>query len=444
MPRVVIVGGGFGGLEVAKGLRRAPADVLLLDRSNHHLFQPLLYQVATAALSPADIAAPVRSVLRRQRNTQVLMAEVHDVDLAGGRVLLAGGASLEYDHLVLATGSMTSYFGHDEWERLAPGLKTIDDATRIRRNVLLAFERAECADGAEQMRRLLTFVIVGGGPTGVEMAGSIAELAHQALRRDFRRINPQSARIILIEASPSILGGFEPSLARHARRDLIRLGVEVLEGVMVEDLTDEGVSTSQGFLASQNVIWAAGVRATPVARWLQVQPDRMGRVPVEPDLTVASHPKVFVIGDAALLAGPGGRPLPGVSPVAMQQGRYVAKVILRRLTGEGSLPPFRYRDKGMLATIGRGRAIAQMGRFRFAGLFAWLVWVFVHILYLVEFRARLIVLTQWAWAYLTWQRGARLITGLPEEQTRTLQQPAPGSSSESESSPLETQRKTPS
>jgi NADH:ubiquinone reductase (H+-translocating) len=421
LPRVVIVGGGFGGLRAARALRHAPVRVTLVDRGNHHLFQPLLYQVATAELSPADISAPIRGVLRRQRNAEVALAEVTGVDVDRHRIslhdLATGHArALDYDYLIIATGAGTSYFGHDEWERFAPGLKTIEDATAIRRDILLAFEaaEAECAEGTESETRasdLLTFVIVGGGPTGVELAGAIAEVARKALVSDFRHIRPADARVVLVEAAPHILATYPVSLAERARRKLERLGVEVRTGARVESIDESGVLVDGERLAAHTIIWAAGVRASPAGEWLRAPTDRAGRVLVGPDLTIPEHPNVFVIGDAAS-ASQNGAPLPGIAPVAMQQGRYAAKAIRRRIAGERDIPPFHYFDKGTMATVGRSFAVARIRRLSLSGFLAWALWLGIHILFLIGFRNRALVLFQWAWAYLTYQRGARLITHL--------------------------------
>ncbi len=407
-PRVVIIGAGFGGLRAARALRNAPVEVTVIDRTNHHLFQPLLYQVATAALSPADISAPIRAILRRQKNTRVIMAEVTGIDLEKQQVLL-GDRSVPYDYLIVATGAAHAYFGHDEWEQFAPGLKTIVDATSIRRKVLLAFEAAEEETDAERRKALMTFVLVGAGPTGVEMAGAIAELAHKALAGDFRRINPTEARIVLVEAGPRILPAFPVFLAKKAHTALNRLGVEVRTGTPVEHIDSEGVVIAGERLAAKTVIWTAGVAASPAGRWLNAEVDRAGRVKVENDLSLPGHPHVFVIGDTALFVQDG-KPLPGVAPVAMQEGTYVAASIVQRVTGEGVKRPFRYKNKGNLATIGRSYGIADFGWLWLAGFIGWIFWLMVHILFLIGFRNRFIVLFQWAWAYLTYQRGARLIT----------------------------------
>ncbi|MCB8933454.1 MAG: NAD(P)/FAD-dependent oxidoreductase [Fimbriimonadaceae bacterium] len=408
--KVVIVGAGFGGLTLAKALCGEAFEVTVVDRTNHHLFQPLLYQVATAGLSPASIAAPIRSILRRCKNTRVLMAEVVDVDVPGRRVLLADGSHLPYDSLVLATGASHSYFGHPEWERDAPGLKTVEDATEMRRRILTAFERAERCEDPAQREALLTFAIVGGGPTGVELAGSIGELAKRVLARDFRRIDPTRAKILLLEGGDRILATFSKDLAERAVRDLRRLGVEVRTSTRVEKVTPEGVETTQGPVAAATVLWAAGVEASPAARWLCVEPDRAGRVPVGPTLEPAADTDLFVIGDTARCEGEDGVPLPGVAPVAMQQARHVAK-LLRSRAGLGRDPgPFHYVDKGNLATVGRSSAVLEWGRWKLGGALAWLLWLAIHIVYLIGFRNRIVVLVEWAWAYATYERGARLIT----------------------------------
>ncbi len=404
----MIIGGGFGGLRAARALRNAPVHVTVIDRNNHHLFQPLLYQVATAGLSPADISAPIRSILRKQKNTHVLLAEVTGIDQERQLVLMHN-RSVPYDYLIVATGAQHSYFGHDEWEPYAPGLKTIVGATAIRRRVLLAFEAAEETANREQQEGLLTFVLVGGGPTGVEMAGAIAELAHKALASDFRHIDPQSARIVLVEALPRILPAFPEPLANKARDALHRLGVEVRTSSPVESIDSEGVVIGGQRLAARTVIWTAGVAASPAGRWLGAEVDRAGRVKVLGDLSVPNHPNVFVIGDTAAVSR-GGRPLPGVAPVAMQEGEYVASVVMQRLVGADYVRPFCYKDKGNLATIGRSYGIADLGWLRLTGFAGWLLWLGVHIFFLIGFRNRFVVMFLWAWGYLTFQRGARLIT----------------------------------
>ena len=407
LPHVLIVGGGFGGLATALGLRRASARITLVDRRNHHLFQPLLYQVATAALNPSDIAVPIRSILRRQKNTTVLLEEVLRVQPDDRKVILADG-ELSYDYLVLATGATHSYFGHDDWEPYAVGLKTIEDALTIRRRMLLAFERAEREPDARRRAPWLTFIIVGGGPTGVELAGAFAELSRQVLIEDFRTIDSRSARILLIEAGPRILPTFPADLSEKARKHLSKLGVEVRLGAMVTGIDPQGVAIGAERLEARTVIWAAGVAASPLAKFLGVPLDRVGRVPVTPELTVPGHHEIFVIGDLATLQQDG-KPLPGVAPVALQAGRHTAMNLRHALRGE-ALTPFRYHDKGSLAVIGRGSGVAAFSKSSWSGLPAWWLWLTVHIFYLIGFRNRLLVLLEWAWAYLTMQRGARLIT----------------------------------
>jgi len=408
-PRVVIVGGGFAGLYAAKALNHADLQITLVDRRNHHLFQPLLYQVATAALSPGDIAYPIRAILRKQKNVRVLLAEVVSVDTQG-RVLRLKDGELSYDFLILATGARHAYFGHEEWEVNAPGLKSLEDALEIRRRILLAFEKGERATHETQRCALLTFVIVGGGPTGVELAGAIAEIARQVMVSDFRAINPQEARIFLVEAGPRILSGFPEELSRAAEEALTKLGVEVKQNCPVTSVEPGWVGLGKERYPAATILWAAGVMASPLAKSLGVPLDRVGRVLVEPDLTIPGHPEVFVVGDLAAFIHQTGQPLPGVCPVAIQQGRHTARNILRACAGF-PLEPFRYWDKGNLATIGRAHAVADFGRFKVSGFFAWLAWLFVHIFFLIGFRNRFIVLFEWAWAYFTFQRGARLITG---------------------------------
>jgi NADH dehydrogenase len=408
--RLVIVGAGFGGLSLAKDLAKSDYDITIIDRHNYHLFQPLLYQVATAGLSPAEIASPIRSILRDQKNVTVILAEVSGVDL-GSKEVIADGRKIPFDTLVLATGAEHAYFGHDEWEPFAPGLKTIDDATYLRRRILLAFEHAETEPDPAERQRLLNFVVVGGGPTGVEMAGAIAELAKVALASDFRTIDPRSARIILVEAGPRLLTPFDPSLSENAKRSLEQLGVEVHLNASVTGCSDTAVAIGDERIETRTIMWAAGVKASPAARWLGVGGDRAGRVKVEGDLSVKGLSDVFVLGDTALLLDGSGKPLPGVAPVAKQQGQYLAKLLKARAAGK-QLPPFRYRDYGSLATIGRKRAIFQLGALKFTGLFAWLLWSTAHIYFLIGFRNRLVVAMSWAWNYVTFQRGTRLITGV--------------------------------
>ncbi len=406
-PKVVIVGAGFAGLECAKALRNKSVEVTVIDRQNHHLFQPLLYQVATAGLSPANIAAPIRRVLRGAPNVRVVLDEVTGVDTVG-RVVTSKGGTYSYDYLMIATGAVTSYFGHDAWEKDAPGLKSLVDATSIRARILTAFEEAETSDDPDAC---LTFVIVGGGATGVEIAGAIAELARKALKSDFRRAHPENAKIILLEGGERLLSSFPPKLSAACKRSLEKLGVEVRLNTYVGGIDADGVDTEQGRICTRTVVWAAGVRSTAVASWLGVQGDRQGRVSVEPDLTVPGHPEVFVCGDCAVVIGEDGKPLPGVCQPAMQEGVFVAREILERIAAptERRPPRFVYKDKGNMATIGRKMAVCQIGRFQFSGALAWLLWVTIHIWYLIGFRNRVLTLVEWAWAYVTFERGARLI-----------------------------------
>jgi NADH dehydrogenase len=408
-PRVVIVGGGFGGLYAARALARSPLDVTVVDRTNHHVFQPLLYQVATASLSPSQIAYPIRGVLRRQRNTRVLLAEARSVDTTARTLTLRDG-EIAYDYLILAAGASHSYFGHPEWEPLAPGLKTLDDALRIRGRILLAFERAERESDPERRRALLTFVVVGGGPTGVELAGAIGEIACQVMARDFRTIDTRETQTILVEAGPRILPAFPDELSEKAVRSLERLCVEVRAGAPVTRLEFGAVWIGGEQIASETILWAAGVAPSPIARSLGVPLDRAGRVVVNADLTIPGHPEVFVIGDLAACADASGRPLPGLAPVAIQQGEYAARAIVAATHGE-RLGRFHYHDKGTMATIGRAAAVVNLGRVRFSGYPAWLVWCFIHILWLIGFRNRFLVMIEWAWAYVRFERSARLITG---------------------------------
>jgi NADH dehydrogenase len=408
-PHVVIVGGGFGGLSAARALAGRPVRVTLLDRRNHHLFQPLLYQVATAALNPSDIATPLRSILRRADNVTVLLAEVESVDLAARRLTLDGG-TMDYDALLLAVGAGHSYFGHDDWEPLAPSLKTLEDALEIRRRVLLAYEEAEREQDGAERRALLTSVVIGGGPTGVELAGALAEISRETLARDFRLIDPTKARVILVEGGPRLVASFPDPLPDRAATALARIGVEVRIGALVTCVTPDAVWLGGEQIRARTVLWAAGVAAAALTRTLGLPLDRAGRVAVEPDLSLPGHPEAFAIGDMCAFIGAGGHPLAGLAPVAIQQGRAAAENLLRRLRGE-TTRPFRYRDRGSMATIGRAAAVAVVGRLRLSGLTAWLAWLFVHIMFLIGFRNRFLVLFQWAWAYLSWQRGARLITG---------------------------------
>jgi NADH:ubiquinone reductase (H+-translocating) len=407
-PHVVIVGGGFGGLYAARALAGRPVRVTLLDRRNHHLFQPLLYQVATAALNPSDIATPLRSILRRAANVTVLLAEVEAVDLAARRLVLDGDP-LDYDAVVLAAGAGHSYFGHDDWEPLAPSLKTLEDALEIRRRVLVAYEEAEREQDRAEQRALLTSVVIGGGPTGVELAGALAEISRETIARDFRLIDPTKARIVLLEGGPRLLTAFPDPLPARAAAALTRIGVEVRTGATVTRVTPDAVWIGGEQIRARTVLWAAGVAAAPLTRTLGVLLDRAGRVLVERDLSIPGHPEAFAIGDLCAITGDDGQPLPGLAPVALQQGRAAARNVLHRLAGEPT-EPFRYHDRGSMATIGRAAAVAVVGRFRLSGLIAWLAWLFVHIAFLIGFRNRFLVLFQWAWAYITWQRGARLIT----------------------------------
>jgi NADH dehydrogenase len=405
-PSVVIIGAGFGGLAAAQGLARAPFDVTLIDRRNHHLFQPLLYQVATAGLSPADIAAPIRSILRRHKNVRVVLGTVCGVDRDSRQVLVNDDAPVPFDHLIIATGARHSYFGRDDWAKHAPGIKTIEDATAVRRKVLLALERAETESDPTRRQALLTFVVIGAGPTGVEMAGAIAELARRSVSQDFRSITPHCSRIYLVEAAPRVLGAFPEPLSEKARSTIEQLGVTVLTGKPVEAIADDHVEIGDRRIPAHTVVWAAGVRASPAAEWLGASADRAGRVLVNADLTLPGHDNIFVIGDTAALIDASGRALPGVAPVAKQQGRHAARQI-----ATGRSLPFRYRDWGNLATIGRHRAVLDMGRLRLSGPIAWLVWCTAHIFFLVGFRNRFVVGASWLWSYLTFERGARLITG---------------------------------
>jgi NADH:ubiquinone reductase (H+-translocating) len=414
-------------LLAAKTLRHAALRITLIDRTNHHLFQPLLYQVAMAGLSPADIAAPIRSILRKQVNTTVILAEVTKVDLAASSVTSTGG-SFTYDYLILATGGRTTYFGHNDWERFAPGLKDLDDAIDIRRRVLLAFEAAEKEQNPDRRRDLLTFIIVGGGPTGVELAGAIAELSHFVLARDFRTIDSRAATILLLEGGPRILTTFPPDLSASAVRQLEELGVKVRVNAMVTNITQEGVSLGDEQIRSATVIWGAGIEMTALMKTLGVPLDRMGRIEVEPDLTIPGFHRAFAVGDIASFKYQTGQPLPGVSPVAMQMGTHAAPNIMRELAGK-DYKPFKYFDKGNMATIGRSRAIAAIGKLHLSGFIAWLAWLAVHIFFLIGFRNRMVVLLEWAWSYFTYQRGARLITG------RRLSLTPAASAAESPSSP---------
>ncbi|HKE41760.1 MAG TPA: NAD(P)/FAD-dependent oxidoreductase [Casimicrobiaceae bacterium] len=416
-PRVVIIGGGFGGIEAAKTLRTVAVDVTVIDRHNHHCFQPLLYQVATAALSPADVAWPIRHMLARQRNTTVLMGEVRSIDTQL-RVVQTAELTVPYDYLVLATGATHSYLGHDEWEAVAPGLKGIDDATRTRRRILIAFERAELADDEIERQRLLTFVIVGGGPTGVEMAGAIAEVARQTLPPDFRRIDPRTARILLIEAGPRLLPALSEPLSAYAQRTLTRMGVEVLTSSAVTECHAQGVEVRGNLIAAGTIIWAAGVVASPAASWIGAARDKAGRAVVNPDLSVPGLPDVFIVGDAAAVNWRTHQLVPGLASAAKQMGRYVGEVIATRIRGSSHSRPFRYRHQGDLATIGRRAAVVNLKHLHLTGALGWLFWSVVHIYFLIGARSRFAVAFSWAWQYVTFQRGARLITGTEPSQHR--------------------------
>ncbi|MBX3514580.1 MAG: NAD(P)/FAD-dependent oxidoreductase [Xanthobacteraceae bacterium] len=404
-PKVVIIGAGFGGLEAARALRKADAEITVIDRHNHHTFQPLLYQVATATISPADIAWPVRSILRRQENASVMLGTVRAID-PKARIVEADTISLPYDYLVIATGVTHSYFGHDDWQNSAPGLKTLTDATKIRSRVLLSFERAELAQNEDDRKRLLTFVIVGGGPTGVEMAGAIAEIARQTLRFDFRHIDPRAARILLIEAGPRILPAFPEDLSAYAEKSLRKMGVEVMTSTVVTDVERDHVMLGERRIDSEAIIWAAGVKASAAANWLDAEADRAGRIKVGGDLSVPGHPEIFAVGDTATLA----TPIPGIAPAAKQMGKYAGQVIAARIAGSAPPPPFVYRHAGDLATIGRKSAVVKLNKLKLTGFTGWLFWSVAHIYFLIGIRNRLMVAMTWLWNYLTYQRGARLIT----------------------------------
>ena len=417
VPRVVIIGGGFGGLYAAISLRKVPVEVTLLDKRNFHLFQPLLYQVATGALSPADIATPLRAVVKNQKNARVILAEVIDIDVAAKKVILSDG-ELEYDTLIVATGGHHHYFGHDHWESLAPGLKTIEDATEIRRRILLAFEAAEREPDPERLKEWLTFVVVGGGPTGVELAGALGEISRDTLKRDFRTINPADAGIILIESNERILTTYPPKLSAKAQKTLEKLGVMVRTNHIVVDVRPDSVTikskTGEERIAARTVLWGAGIKASPMGTILAdktgCEIDRSGRIIVRPDLTLPGHPEIMAIGDLANFSHQNGEPLPGLAPVAMQQGRYAAMLIKTRMNG-GALKPFHYHDYGSMATIGRKNAVADIGPLHIAGFWGWVAWLFIHLMYIVEFENRVLVMVQWAWNYFTGNRAARLITG---------------------------------
>jgi len=414
-PKIVVVGAGFGGMWAVKTLSRAPVDIVLIDRQNYHLFQPLLYQVATAELSPAEIAEPIRSIVGIYDNVIVMLGSVTGIDTNARKVLTEAGHAVPYDTLILATGARHAYFGHDDWEKFAPGLKLIEDATEIRRRILLAFEHAENETDLAERRRLMNIVVVGGGPTGVEMAGAIAELVRFALAKDFRNIDPRAARVILVEAGPRLLSSLPPDLSEDAKRRLEKLGVEVRLDAAVTALNADFVEAGSERIEARTVIWAAGIQASPAGEWLGAKCDRAGRIFVNPDLSVPDHPEIYAIGDTAAAFDKAGKPLPGVAPVAKQQGVYVAGLIKQRLRGRASVKPFRYRNYGNFATIGRKAAVIDFGWLHMRGLFAWILWSFAHIYFLIGFRNRLIVAMQWLWAYFTFQRGARLIVGRRQE-----------------------------
>jgi NADH dehydrogenase len=408
-PHIVIIGGGFGGLYTARNLRKADARITMIDRHNYHLFQPLLYQVASAALNPSDIAVPIRSIVRNQKNTSVMLDDAVSIDTAARTVQLTNG-SITYDYLVVATGATHSYFAHPEWEAVAPGLKTIDDALEIRKRVLLAFEAAERETDPARQAAWLTFVVIGAGPTGVEMAGALSEIARQSMIRDFRNINPGDAKVILLEGRERVLPPYPEELSEKARLQLVDLGVDVITNAIVTGVSDHDVTFGDRVIPARTVLWAAGVQASPLAKSLGVPLDRAGRVLVESDLTIPGHPEVFVIGDLAAVKQRNGQMVPGVAPAAIQEGQHTAKNLERALEGQ-PLRAFQYNDKGNLATIGRAAAVAEIGRLKMSGFIAWFAWLAIHIFFLIGFRNRFLVISQWAWAYLTYQRGARLITG---------------------------------
>jgi NADH dehydrogenase FAD-containing subunit len=427
-PRVVIVGGGFGGLAAAKALGKAPVEVILIDRTNHHVFQPLLYQVATSVLAPSQMSSPIREVLRRHKNTTVIMGEVTGVDKAQRCVFVSDAdrehVPIPYDYLILATGARHSYFGHDEFEKFAPGLKSLADAVGIRNKILSAFEQAEAEEDVHLHRDLLTFVLVGAGPTGVEMAAALAIFIRTSLRSEFRRIDPTSARIVLIDAARSVLGMFAPSLSEAAEFHLQKLGVEIHLGHAVEKIDSEGVIVAGERIASKTVIWTAGVTPSPAGKWLEVETDRAGRVRIQPDLRVPNHPEIFVVGDTASL-DQDGKPLAGVAQVAMQQGRYAGKLIRRQLAGKKAPKPFRYFDKGTMAVVGKGYAVLQSGKIRLHGLIAWLAWAFIHITFLSQLSLKISVFLQWGWLFLTGQRGSRLIVNYQQSEPAQTRPPSP-------------------
>ncbi|WP_369942678.1 NAD(P)/FAD-dependent oxidoreductase [Xanthomonas medicagonis] len=422
VPHLIVVGGGFAGLWATRALAKTPLRITLIDRRNHHLFQPLLYQVATAGLSAPDIAAPLRQILRHQDNVEVRLGEVVHIDKQARQVRLSDGQTLAYDYLLVATGATHAYFGHDAWAAHAPGLKTLDDALHLRRHLLLAFERAEAETDPAARAAWLSFAIVGGGPTGVELAGTLAEIARHTLKHEFRRIDPSEAKVRLIEAGPRVLSSFPEPLSAKAQKQLEKLGVEVLTGVPVADIDASGYRLGSTFVPARTVVWAAGVAASPLARTLDAPLDRSGRVQVQPDLSIPGHPELFVAGDLAALQQADGRPVPGVAPAAKQMGRHVADTLRRRLRGDTASAPFRYADYGNLATIGRMAAIVHLGRLQFSGVVAWWFWLAAHVFFLIGFRNRVVVLLNWAWAYWSYQRAARIILGDPPAAEETQEQ----------------------
>ena len=413
--KVVILGGGFGGINAAKTLGNSKLDVWLIDKTNHHLFQPLLYQVASAALSPGDIAVPIREILSPYENITVLMGQVERIDKNKKELILQNGDRIGFEYLIIALGARHSYFGHEEWEEYAPGLKTLTDALKVRERILLSFEKAERTDSISEAKKYLNFVIIGGGPTGVEMAGAIAEIAYETMLKNFRRIDTTKTKIFLLEGSPHILPVYPERLSEKAKQYLEQFGVQVMTGKRVTNVTKDGVTVEDLFIPAENILWAAGNQASPVLKTLDVPLDKQGRIIVDPDLSIPNHPEIFVIGDAACAMDKNGRPLPALAPVAVQQGRYVANLLRKRLP-KAQRPPFRYLDKGTMATVGRTKAIGTFGKIQFSGFFAWLAWCFIHILYLIGFRNRLVVLTQWLFAYFSSQRGARLINRSIEDE----------------------------
>lgn len=413
--KVVILGGGFAGLNAAKGLGNSKNDVWLIDKTNHHLFQPLLYQVATAALSPADIAVPIREILSPYENVTVLMGEVVSVDKDNKQVVLRNGDRIGYEYLIIGLGARHSYFGNDAWEPFAPGLKTLSDALKLRERILMSFEKAERCDSISEAKKYLNFVIIGGGPTGVEMAGAIAEIAYETMFKNFRRIDPTKTKIYLVEGSPHILPVYPEPLSQKAQGYLEHFGVKVITGKRVTSITKEGVTAEDVFIPAENILWAAGNQASPVLKSLGIPLDRQGRAVVDADLSIPEHPEIFVIGDAACAMDKKGKPLPGLAPVAVQQGRYIAQLIRKQLP-KNDRPPFVYFDKGTMATVGKTKAIGTFGKIQFSGFIAWIAWCFVHVLYLIGFRNRLVVLTQWLFSYFSSQRGARLINRSIDEE----------------------------